>query len=274
MSQKYQMLSNTLLILFTVFAVPGCGTQEYELGLTETAKYYAHLEKIDINLSRDEWKGSGISIRVPDQFDLVRAPAEPEEGEEPADDPRQPIFIGVEFPGLLATWKTEVGVDENAGTYPCYIYLLSNDSLWKEDGRSDIAINFTSEVTQRLTDGLKVEFPEKWDTKQYPEKKGYVKKKIYTSTRIYPEDPIKLIEGSEAVNYQADVYLAEKDDAKAAIIFFYPQGISDSEKLSIRIPLSLETFEMRGKSSGSSSGKSTKSGKSRKGKKKKSSVGF
>ncbi len=273
MSHKIHFFFNTLLVLFLVFTVSGCGTQEYELGLTETAKYYAHLEKIDFNLSRDEWKGSGISIRVPEQFKLLRAPAEPEEGEESTDDPRQPNFIGVEFPGLLATWKTDVEVDENDGSYPCYIYLLSNDSLWKEDERSDIAINFTSEVTQRLVDGLKEEFPDpdKWNTKEFPVKKGYVKKKIFTSTRIYPEEPIKLFEDSEAVNYQADVYLAEKNDAKAAIIFFYPQGISDSEKLSIRIPLSLETFEMRGKGSGSSSAKSTKSGK---GKKKKKSVGF
>ncbi len=257
MTQQNFLLSSAIII--STFLMSGCGTKEYEMGLNETAKYYEHLDKINRNLSPKEWKGSGISIRVPSQFDLVRSP-----DEDSKKDPRQPTFLDVEFPGLLATWKAEVDVANVEEKVPCYIYLLSNASLWNTEARSDVAMNYTSEITQRLANGLKVQFPDNSSVEQIPPQKGYVQKKSFRTTSIFPDKDFKLSEDSPEVAVQADTYLAEKGDIQVAIIFLYPQEIDGNEKFPQRIPLCLESFELRGGTASNSSGGASSSGKGKK----------
>lgn len=259
-------------ILFILITLSGCGTADYERGLNETAMYLDHVNKININLTKDEMNKSGFSIRVPVQYSEVRSNSDKEENEKEAEiDPTQPFYIDVKLPGLVQTWKANLDVDDVDAKIPSYIYLVSSESLG--EGASTDPESFTSEVTQRLVDGLGVEFPEDWNTQEIPPKKSYSDKKKFTSTTLYPEKLVKLSDNTPAVSLQADIFLYEKGNSKAAIIFVYPQHTSGNERLGERIELCLETFEMKGGSDSGSSGSSSGSGGGRRGKKS-PSVGF
>ena len=131
-------------------AVPllvGCGSERYEQRLQETVTYFEYKDRINRELGR-EWSGQGVSLRPPRQFKLNPLPA-PETGEgnqnavliDASADPRQPHRLGIELPGLLAAWETEVDADTGDSQFgqSAFLYVLSNSGryLQQQDGLGD-----------------------------------------------------------------------------------------------------------------------------------------
>ena len=237
----------------------GCGSQTYQQRLDETELRFRYLAKLDANLDTKWSHPEGLfDVRVPLQFEESLAPPKPkldEEGnpiepDEPVVDPRQPKFLDVELPGLVAAWKgkVELASGKKAKLAPCYMYVLSNHDLWKENQQSE-ARSFSTDVSELLFSALGKELPlpDQWDTPRYPVAKGYVKQKNFASPATPPD---KVIDGV-ATNFSLFLYHAGKEfeggvrAVQVAVLFVIPNEIdSRREQFDQRIPLCLETLNV------------------------------
>jgi hypothetical protein len=115
-------LSYGLLVTLAVLSgwASGCGQSTYAERVNRTAKVLAYHNRLDQNLQADWARGDwGVSMRPPVRFRLMPAPPPPKTTEEGVTevipDGRQPSYLGVELPGLVAAWE----IPQEAFLYIC-----------------------------------------------------------------------------------------------------------------------------------------------------------
>jgi hypothetical protein len=254
----------------------GCGAEVYERRLNETKQYFNYLDTVNAGLAPQAWQGDGITLRVPRQFVLIPPPApKPKDappkslGDEPAEtpapaetaanadavnteivetppeepvDPRQPDYLELELPGLIAAWQADVRTEtpEGVAEHAAYLYLMSNGSLWAE-GKSEEAAEFHKDVVQRLVEALGTPILEKdWTEERLPTGPDYVERKAFTATRLVPEEPI------DGTQMEFSIYLYQKGDTQLALLLVVPRNIDRQEQIDERVKLMLENMAVTG----------------------------
>ncbi len=270
-----------LLILLLAGLLCGCGAKTYEERLETTKEYYDYIDRLNQNLG-PQFAEEGVTMRAPKQFSLMPAP--PRRPKRPARstngnaasqvppepekkrDPRQPDYLGIELPGLIAAWKADLNTVGGSGnstqtaTHPGYIYLLSNAEFWrtyksKKGNNAQISpIKFHDEVMEMLTRTLNIEIDKrsrgsatnrvnKWFTEIVPAKRDErfaPKKEITTITLVPPTEQ----EAEQDFPREYQVYLFANGDMKVVLIYALPRNVSASENLMDRIPFSLQTLNV------------------------------
>lgn len=251
------------LLLVVSCGLTGCGADLYEQRLTESARYFAYLDNLNNNLG-GQWQEQGIALRLPRQFTLIPPPApkpkqppqsagqtsanganseqETVEAEAEPVDPRQPKYLQLELPGLMAAWTASMKTEVEGGfeNHPAYLYLMSNLSLWAQ-GKGEEAMQFHKDAVQRLVEALGKPIQAKdWYEERVPSGAAYVEKKAFTATRIVPDEPI------EGVPTEFTIYLYQKNDVQVVLLLVAPKNVDRQEQLSERVKLMLETMTVSG----------------------------
>lgn len=268
--------------IFTALAffLCGCGGQRYQRRLQETIDYFEYKDRINSELGK-EWSEQGITLRPPRQFELIPPPAasESDEGDGATvpmnafEDPRQPHYLGVELPGLVAAWEAEVetasGDDESPGL--AYLYVLSNADryLQKDDefGSGAEPQSFLNDVERHICGPLGVYLPAGNDgtgretNHRYQEtvpsglpNSKYRPPHQFTAVKITPA--IQVTDMPVALQ----LYEWEGRYIQVAILMVYPTDVSPREQLQERLLLALETFAVSDQRPRSSSSPSKSSG--------------
>jgi hypothetical protein len=153
----------TLVLFLGLFAIPGCGLETYEHRLAETNEYFKYINKLDTYLSDVTWSNPayGVELRYPKGFVEMAGPAPPAEGEDPESpvvDPRQPDFLGVDLPGLIAAFRADDGQSV------ALLYLLGNHERIliraANDGVGDDPATFLVDLELLLQNAIGVTIPD------------------------------------------------------------------------------------------------------------------
>lgn len=228
-----------------LLGLSGCGYQVYERRLEETRKYFTYLEKLDANLGPAYRDGSIEELRPPLGFRFVPPPApvknELGELEEPVVDPRQPNYLLIEFPGLIATWEAvfDILTGEGRERRPGYLYALSNAALLNTD--PELAADFTRSVLIQLADALRIPQldPASAVPEEYPRAKTYTVPNRFEVYR-FPADQIFI----DNVQHTVEVYVHRQNEVQFLLVLILPAGIDSNVRLSERIPLMLERLKV------------------------------
>ena len=270
-----------LCAAISLTTIAGCGFQTYEERTETTKQYYDYVDRLNHNLG-PQFADSGISVRIPKQFTLLpapkkrrkKAPKKPKAvaGEvvevapkEKVKDPRQPDYLDVEFPGLVAAWRADLNTVSGTGdssqtaTIPGTIYLLSNYELWgnykgkNQTIKKSDPLKFHEQVIGVLEDGLHIRIDErargsasnrinKWFTETVPKAKDeqFAPKKEVRTITLVPE----VEEGETGIQREYQVYLFKNGDMKIVLIYALPRNVSTGEDLQDRILFSLQTLNV------------------------------
>ncbi len=222
----------------------GCGQSTYAERVNRTAEVFSYHAKLDQNLqpawTQPAW---GLAFRAPLKFRLKPGPPPTrpnDEGvSEVAVDQRQPAYLGVELPGLVAAWEVPG---------EAFLYLCSNHQRFVDGSTGsgeltapetlladlELALQqgfeFTlAEENARGSSELHARFPER-----IPNTDRFAQPKAFESIRI---------EKATEPEFAARVYEHKADKIQVAVIFVYSPkfttGISD---LDASVRLALETL--------------------------------
>ncbi len=239
--------------LVWLLSAVGCFEKTYADRMAVTVKLYEHMDLLNRNLN-PEVSDSGFKLKAPLGFEYIPKPVPPPRDpklpppapgtEEVLDDPRQPGYLGIKLPGMVAAWQKTVSVDEpqSTTTRKAYIYLLSNVSLFsvspEQPGRIDPQ-KFQETVVNLLAGELAVQFKEDdWRRETYPPDFNLVPKVTYDSLVFLPERQF------EDTKMSFRILITSQKDIQAMLLIVYPDLTSSSEKFGERIPLCLETLQL------------------------------
>lgn len=243
-----------LLCLAWLLSAVGCFEKTYADRMQKTVRFYDHLDLLNRNLG-GEWVEMGFKLRPPQGFVFIPKPVPPPPDpndpnpmpvkEETLDDSRQPGYLGIKLPGLVAAWEKPVNVDEAGATATrkAYIYLLSNASLFSVSpempGRID-PLKFQDYVINLLAPDLGVQFKqEDWrQGERFPIGFDLVPSVTYHSLVLLPD---RMFEDTKMT---FKVFNTSQGDMQTVVLFVYPDSTSANEKLNERIGLALETLRM------------------------------
>ena len=231
----------------------GCFEKIYSDRMEVTKKLYEHIDLLNRNLN-PELVDAGFKLRVPLGFEYIPKPVPPPRDpklpapvpgtEEPLDDLRQPGYLGIKLPGLIAAWQKNVSVDEGQATTTrkAYIYLLSNIPLFAVPpdvpGRIDPG-KFQEHTVNLLAGDLGVQFKdEEWRREDYPPAFKLVQKVTYDSLVLLPE---RLFEETK-MSFR--IFITSQKETQAMVLIVYPDSTSSLERFGERIPLCLETLQL------------------------------
>jgi hypothetical protein len=171
----------------------------------------------------------------------------------PEADPRQPHFLRLELPGLLAAWEANIRTDSSEPGQKAYLYLLSNHTRYLgEDGEAPEGdpVAFLGDVELTLTAALGVFLPEgttgtgREKNVRYNEtaprgapNANFAPRKSFVAVTLAPA------EGVLDQSIEIQLYEWSGQRIQVAIVMVYPKNISPSEDLQQRLLLALETFE-------------------------------
>lgn len=245
---QLQLITKTrsLVLLFLLsggyLVLPGCGYQTYERRLQESRLYFAYLEKLNVHLDPPLQVGVIEELRLPIGFRQVKAI--PNASEEQEGDPRQPAYLGIELPGLLATFRAELDVStaDAQARKPGFVYVLSNAELLRTD--PDTAANFTQHVMNQICDavGLPQVDPTKATVETYPRVKTYVAPKTFQVYRLTTDTELEIDEFGW--QYTMELYSHHQGDIDVVLMFVLPVGIGSHARLSERLPLMFERLKI------------------------------
>lgn len=237
------------------FGCFGCGADQYQLRLKESAAYYKYLDNIEQNVAPKWFNGIVESLRVPKQFVQIPAPVpvKKEDGTEelPAVDPRQPDFMNLVFPtaGLMGAWEAPFTVPlADGSTEVCkgYIYVLSN--YWSFPG--DDALKFGDQMVQLVGDALEDPIPndklENPIIESHPKKGTYIPEATYSVFEFHPKAiTLKTAEREAKVNYTFTMYRKMNNgDIQGIILLAIPESVSSQEKIPERTAMMLDHFQI------------------------------
>ncbi len=231
----------------------GCFEAIYFERMEVTKKLYEHIDLLNRNLS-PELQEAGFKLRTPLGFEFIPKPVPPPRDpnvpppapgtEEPLDDLRQPGYLGIKLPGMVAAWSKNVSVDEPQATTTrkAYIYLLSNVSLFsvpaEAPGRID-PLKFQEHTVNLLAGDLGVQFKETdWRREDFPADFKLVQKVTYDTMVFLPDRMF------EETKMTFKLFITSQKDTQAILLIVYPDSTSSSEKFTERIPLCLESLQL------------------------------
>ncbi len=226
----------TLVVSVGLFVIPGCGLETYEQRLAETNEYFKYVNKLDTNLADATWSepAYGVSMRVPRGFALQAAPAPPTEGEEaaaPVVDERQPNFLGITLPGMIAAFRGEVPAGERPAVV--FLYVLGNHERIliraANDGVGDDPATFLTDLELLLQNAIGVTIPDQLgkgdrDNEKYtetiPREPKYAVPKDFTAISfLQPQSP----EGAGSVpELRLQLYEHQAGEMQVAILMIFP----------------------------------------------------
>lgn len=247
---RSQLLVIAILLLV---GLAGCGYDLYEERLGHTKLYFAYLEKVE-NFLAPKFADAGVEIRPPRQFESIPRPTPPKKETKPGEkapasgpdvplvDLRQPDYVNITFPGLLAAWKAPltVQVKDKPETRLAYLYLLSNYWDFAKADTAKEAPNFSQKVMNLVWNELDIpDRDRKADPVSYPKLRSFVPRKDFSEALVRPQ---KLIDG---VKYQFDAYLHQQGDIQAVVVLVVPAGAEGIEQLNTAMSLMLENLIVR-----------------------------
>lgn len=241
------------LMLVACCPLLGCGQQVYEQRLAESARYLAYVDKVDASVG-PAWKNSLKApgpieqLRVPLQFKEVKPPVptkNPETGElvEPEIDPRQPDYVAVKLPGLVATWEapTKVMVDGALQPRKTYLYVLTNAYMFTNAEESRRAPDFVRDLLTLLAEKLSLSplDPAKdAQREQYPRAQPF-----YTPQKNY--DVYRMADAfvKDGAPYTLELFVHHSGPIDVVLVLAVPVAVDSSERLSERLPYMLESLK-------------------------------
>jgi hypothetical protein len=240
-----------LFLLFVLACVAGgCGYATYERRMDETRRYFTYLDILNQHLSRSVWRGDGVELRAPKQFQLIAPPPAPpaskeDEQEAPQRDPRQPTFTEAVLPGMRGSWKADLTATGGKATLKAYMYVLSNYDLVGKKESEEQAANFNVDVAKTLAKAADQPDTAIEKTTIYDVPKGskddvFVHKTSYKM--VTPPVPLKI----EDDDYRIQIYehFKDKSPAQVTVVFVLPNNVSPSEKIDRAVDLCLETLNV------------------------------
>ena len=243
-----------LAVLLT--ATSGCGKAAYEAGLARTADYYAHVNRLNENLSAKAISSGGVSVRLPLQFSPMADDPETEPNE------LQPYYLGLELPGVVGAYRADVNVSVGGQVepHPAFLYVCSNGPLLAQRADGDQSVEplrLIEEIELQLQQAFGVVLPPGADgdgrdpNVRYPERLPrqavYETSKDYTAVRFQPAEE----SGVFSVPMEFTLYTAQGGgDLQVAFLFLMPQEPTPDEDLQQRLTMMLETVEFTAPQSG------------------------
>lgn len=232
----------------------GCGYQVYEQRLSESAKYFAYVQRVDSSVAAP-WKnlptnpGPVEQLRVPLQFKEIRKPAptkDPESGRliEPEVDPRQPDYVALKLPGLVGTWEAPLRIAHEGATQTRkgYLYVLTNAYMFQQAEESRRAPDFVRDLLVVIAERLSLtplDVVKDSQRETYPRSQPYyVPPKTYDVYRY--TDAFRI----DGVPYSIELYVQHSGPIDAVVMLALPVGIETAERMSERLPYVLETLKI------------------------------
>lgn len=224
----------------------GCGQSTYAERVNRTSEVFGYQNKLNQSL-QGEWAKAdwGIGMRVPLRFALMPAPPVPKPNEEGAveivADTRQPSYLGVELPGLVAAWSIPG---------EAFIYVCSNHQrfLDSQSGTAGFAApeNFFADLEATLQQGL--EFTLSPDPARGPtEMHAKFAERIPPSDKFArPRDFQTIRINKEAQpRFTANVYEHTADKIQVAIILVYsPEFSTSPDRFESGLRTAMETLRV------------------------------
>ncbi len=231
--------------------VLGCGSSKYEERLKETNALFEYHLALDRVLQPGKWTSpNSISMRIPNGFTALPAPPIPKPDEPVPEDTRQPLYLGMEFPGLVAAWKGEFPCDD--GNRPAFLYVCSNHQLYLDLAKNAKGPDpelFLSTLETSLSNTLQVQLPpgegsQVGNNVRYaelcPRDGKYALQRKFTGITFVPPAVLPQI----GVAIKAQMYSHYNGKVQVAILAIYPASIRD--RLEDRLLTALETFSVSG----------------------------
>jgi hypothetical protein len=155
MTSGHFRFGQLVVLLALAGLAAGCGQATYAERIDRTKKVLAYQNYLDQNLqatwSRGDWL---MSMRPPVRFRLMPAPPPPKTNEEGVteviEDKRQPSYLGIELPGLVAAWE----VPQEAFLYICSNHQRFIDSQGSVSGADPET--FLTDLEAALQQGFEV----------------------------------------------------------------------------------------------------------------------
>lgn len=220
----------------------GCGVDAYEQRLENARRYFAHMERIELNLKPTQPELRPHELRVPLTFDWVPPPQLQEGATELGPDLRQPDYTDLVLPGLIGAWQAGVTVSDAAGLSQrrAFLYLLSNRDLYAA-GRGSEAPQFLQNLMNELWEKLEIAEPDR----RAPEENIYPRTKSYAAPRSYSVANLRPSLEIDGTPYTMDVYLHQTESGvQSAIIAVLPVGLDPQSPVNERLTIMLEQFKV------------------------------
>lgn len=239
-------------LLVAVLMAVGCGGAEYEARLERSRGLYDYLQQLDGGLSSPAWNRAdvGLAMRLPKPFLQplpAPAPVKDEEGNilPITDDPRQPLVLGVELPGLVEAFQASLG---GADEPEARLYICTNHQRFIDLGPSTVKPDeFLLDLEAALQTGFGVflspaESQVPGDNVKYrvlaPGRASnhaqYTTPKDFTAIRFVPNEPPG---GSDI---EAMLYEHRSGPIQIGILCLFPRNAGASFRE--RLEMSLETL--------------------------------
>lgn len=245
-------------LAFCALFVAGCGLATYESRLESTREFFEYMQTLNNNLARNTWERRelGLSMRVPQPFNApMPAPPAPKEDEEGnllyEPDLRQPDYLGIDLPGLVEGWRSELpGAGPVADSI--FLYAMTNHDRFATEAASGPAPNaFLADLEYILGEAFGVTIPDgesaqPADNMRYrliapppgSMQEKYTTRKDYLAIRYVPEQPVagQMLQGL--------LFERQVGDIQVAILCICSQSVSTQFR--DRLLLSLETLAVSG----------------------------
>ena len=241
--------SRNMMATVGLLLVFGCGSDLYESRLKETNAFFEYRQSLDRVLQSGNWTTpTTISMRIPKGFNLLPAPLPAKEGEPIPEDARQPLYLGLQLPGLVGAWQGEFPCDD--GNRPVFLYVCSNhqsylDLIAAPEG-PDPAL-FLTELENALSTTMQVTLPpgevaQVGNNIRYaetcPRDGKYALQKKFTGITFVPPGVLPQV----GVEIKAQMYGHYNGNIHVAVLAIYPASIR--ERLEDKLLTALETFSV------------------------------
>lgn len=240
-------------ILWCWLLLPGCGVDQYETRLAETNAFFQYRQYLDKALQSPAWSGPNtISMRIPRGFQLMPPPPPAKEGEEPQPDTRQPTYLGLQLPGLVAAWQANLPADQ--GNLPAFLYVCSNHHMFNQqptegEAKAEPEL-FLTELEELLSTTMQVqlppgESPQIGDNIRYretcPREAKYAIPRHFTGITFVPPGVLPQV----GIPLKTQYYGHYNGKIHVAVLVIYPAAIR--ERMEDKLKTALETFSVSNK---------------------------
>ena len=246
-----------LLLVLMASLLTGCGVATYEERLKASSDFYEYMNTMEANLTSPIWERAdlGMKWRVPMPFRAAMPRPQLLQDEDgntfPGEETRQPEVLGIELPGIVEAWQTQLP-GETGEQVDSRIYVLTNHSRFKlvDGALAEEPMEFLNDLEALLGTTFNVVIPEgeansPGDNVRYgvshpapgsPHSK-YIDPKNYSVIHFTSDEPVN---GHQV---QAVLYEHLAGDIQTAILIIGPKSFSSQFRQ--RVDLSLQTFSVQ-----------------------------